>query len=114
VGLYRIPGHAGIRGNEIVDELSRDSSVQRFVGPEPFLGVSRQNIRRKIKCWMKNQHLLLWRGHCSAQRQARELIYGPKLATGSRLLSINRRQSRVVIGLLTGHNTLRRCNGAEK
>jgi hypothetical protein len=39
---------------------------------------------------------------------ARELISGPCLGTKSRLLSFNRMQSRVVTGLLTGHNTLRR------
>ena len=47
-------------------------------------------------------------GPCSTQRQARELISGPNLATGAQLLSFNRTQSRVVLGLLTGHNTLRR------
>jgi len=47
-------------------------------------------------------------GPCSTQRQARELISGPNLATRARLLSIHRTQSRVVIGLLTGPNTLRR------
>ena len=41
-------------------------------------------------------------------RQAQELISDPNLATGARLLSFNRTHSRVVIGLLTGHNTLRR------
>ena len=50
---------------------------QRFIGPEPFFGVSRQNIRKKMKRWMKNQHLALRRGPCSTQRQARELISGP-------------------------------------
>jgi hypothetical protein len=79
-----------------------------FVVSEPFLGVSRQHIRRKIKRLMENQHLRLWRGPCSKQRQAGELISGPDLVTRARLLSINRTQSRVVIGLLTGHNTLRR------
>ena len=38
VGLYWVPGHAGVRGNEIADKLARDGSVQRFVGPEPFSG----------------------------------------------------------------------------
>jgi len=57
---------------------------------------------------MQNQHLALWRGPCSTQRQARELISGPNLATGARLLSFNRTQTRAVIGLLTGHNTLGR------
>jgi ribonuclease HI len=83
VRLYWIPGHAGVRGNEIADRLARSGSGQRFIGPEPFLGVSRQNIRRKMKRWIKNQHLALWRGPCSTQRQARELISGPNLATGA-------------------------------
>ena len=57
---------------------------------------------------MENQHLALWRGPCSTQRQARELISDPDLATRARLLFFYRIQSRVVIGLLTGRNTLRR------
>ena len=44
VGLYRLPGHAGIRGNEIADELARGGSVLGFLGPEPALGVSRRDI----------------------------------------------------------------------
>jgi hypothetical protein len=71
-----------VTGNEITDELARDGSAQRFVVPEPVLGVSRQNIRRKIKRWIENKHLALWRGPCSTQREARELISGPDLATG--------------------------------
>jgi len=50
----------------------------------------------------------MWRGPRSTQRQAQELISGPDLATRARLLSFNRPQSRVVIGLLIGQNTLRR------
>jgi ribonuclease HI len=72
VELYWVPGHAGIRGNEIANKLASYGSVQRFVGPKPFLGVSRQNIRRKIKCWVENQHLVLWHGPCSTQKQARD------------------------------------------
>ena len=108
VRLYWVPDHAGVRGNEITDRLARSGSGQWFIGPEPYLGVSRQNVRRKMKHWMNNQHLALWRGPCSAQRQAQELISGPYLATGVQLLSLNRTQTRAVIGLLTGHNTLRR------
>jgi hypothetical protein len=50
----------------------------------------------------------LWAFRCTKQRQARELISVPNLATGARILSFNTTQSRVVIGLLTGHNTLKR------
>jgi hypothetical protein len=57
---------------------------------------------------MEKQHLAWWDGPCSTQRNARDLISAPNLAAGARLLSFNRTQSRVVIGLLTGHNILRR------
>jgi len=52
VRLYWAPGHAGVRGNEIADRLTRSGSGQRFIGPKPCLGVSRQNIRRKMKHWI--------------------------------------------------------------
>jgi len=70
VGLYLVLGHSGVRGNEIANKLARDVSVPKFVGPEPSLGVSRQNIRREIKHWMDNQHLARWRDLGSTQRQA--------------------------------------------
>jgi hypothetical protein len=70
VGLNWVPGHAGVRGNEIADRLAMSGSAQRFVGPEPFLGVSRQVLRRKMERWMEKQHLALWGGPCSTQRQA--------------------------------------------
>ena len=53
-----------------------------------------------MKCWMERQHPALWPSPCGTQRQARKLISGPNLATGARLLSFNRTQSRVVIGFL--------------
>ena len=88
--------------------LARAGFIQKFVGPEPPVGVSRQNIKVRIQRCVGNQHLVMWRGPCSTHRQARKLIWGPSVATKTGLLSFDRTQSRVVAGLLTGHNTLRR------
>jgi hypothetical protein len=90
------------------DELAREGAAHHFVGPEPAVGVSRQCIRRKIQCWLDRQHLVRWRGLAGTMRQAQELISGPHIAAKTALMSFNRAQSRVVTGLLTGHNTLRR------
>ena len=56
VGLYWVPGHAGVRGNEIANELARGGCSLKFVGAEPAFGVYRQDIRRRIRRWLVNQH----------------------------------------------------------
>jgi hypothetical protein len=108
VGLYWVPGHARVRGNEIASELARDGSVLEFAGPEPALGVSRQDIQRRIRLWLVNQHWIWWRSLGDTQRQDQELISGPRLGAKARVQSFNRTQFRAVTGLLNGHNTLRR------
>jgi hypothetical protein len=65
-------------------------------------------IKMRMKRWVDNQHLAMWCGPSSIQRQARKLILGPSPTIKTRLLSFRRTHSRVVTGLLTGHNTLRK------
>jgi hypothetical protein len=83
MGLYWVPGHAGLRGKEIADKLARGGSTQNFIGPEPSLGVFRQNISNKFQLWVDNQHLVMWCCPCSTQRQVRELTSGPSPAKKS-------------------------------
>ena len=103
VGLIWVPGHSGICGNEIADELAGEGSVHQVVEPEPALDVSGQ----KIKCWLTNQHIALWQGLTSTQTQTEQLVSGPNLAPKTRLLYFNRIQCRVVTGV-TVCNILRR------
>ena len=94
--LMSVIGRAGVRGNENADELARDGSVLKFVGPKLALGVSRQDIQRMIRRWLVNQHWIWWQDLGDTQRQARELILGPCLGVKARFLSFNRTQSRAV------------------
>jgi len=65
------------------------------------------NLKR-LNRWLINQHWASWHDLGNTQRQTRELISGPCPGIEVKFLSFNRTQSRVVTGLLTGHNTLRR------
>jgi len=56
-------------GSEIADKLAREGTLHQFVGPEPTLGICRQNTRN-MKRWMDNQDMGMWRGLISNQRQA--------------------------------------------
>jgi hypothetical protein len=76
------------------NKLITDSTVQKYVGPEPTLGVSRENIRRKIKSWIDNQHMAMWWGLISTQTHAQKLIWGTSLTAKTRLLSLNKTQSK--------------------
>jgi hypothetical protein len=106
-GLFGVPGHAGVLGNDISDELAMGASVLRFLGPKSAPRVSRRDRWRKVSRCLVIQHYARWRCLGYTQRQARKLILGPCLGAKARFLS-NRTQSRAVTGLLTGHNTLRR------
>ena len=86
----------------------RVGSVQGFLGPGPALGVSRQEIQKRLSRWLFNHHRARWRGLGDTPRQAQELISGPSLGAKEKFLSFNRTQARAVTGLLTGHNTPRR------
>ena len=44
-----MPGHTGIIGNEIVDELAKIDANIKFIGPEPFYGTSMCTIRADIR-----------------------------------------------------------------
>jgi len=92
----------------IADGLARGGIALRFLGTEPALGVSRRDLQKRLGRWLANQHGAQWQCLGDIQRQAREFISGPRLGTRAKFMTFNRIQSRVVTGLLTGHNTLRR------
>jgi RNase H. len=69
VGLFWVPGHSMVCGNEIANKLARDGTASLLGLNRPW-GYLGRISEKKIKCWMDNQHLALWWGFISTQRQA--------------------------------------------
>ena len=68
VGLFWVPGHSGVRGNEIADELTRDGSVLRFVGPEPMKPLP--TLFASVKLWLHSD-MRIWAPSSWSQRTLR-------------------------------------------
>lgn len=99
--LFWVPGHCGIEGNEMADELARQGSSNSFVGPEPFLGISKSATRQGILDWGREQIASIW-SKMRGLRQAKAFIT-PSPSITKKLLGLNRRELRTIAGLLTGH-----------
>jgi len=102
--LTWVPGHSGIYGNEKADQLARAGRI----GPEPALGIPFCLGRKRLRDWLRNKHLKSWRLETATKcRQARDLLGdspGEELASSVR--SLERRDARLAVQILTGHGTL--------
>lgn len=125
-----VPGHSDISGNEEADELARKGSESPPCAPEPILGVSGGTIKMAVKRRLESLFLQHWK-RADGLRYPKELLPGPSAKYCRDLLSLDRKGTRAVIALLTGHgpflhhlkrigvvdqidSTLCRCCGGEE
>lgn len=101
------PGHQGIEGNEIADELARKGADENFYGPEPSLPIPGSVTKRIISLKIRQEANTRWTSQQTC-RQAKIFIKNYDNKRTKELLSLNKKQIRIVIGMVTGHCELNR------
>jgi ribonuclease HI len=51
-----VPGHEGIAGNEMADQLVRTGSEHLFIGSEPACGISVGVSKKSVRDWTNGNH----------------------------------------------------------
>ena len=87
--------------------LAQQAASSDFIGPEPALGLSAMSTKRIIRKWSVCEQNKRWH-NLQGCRQAKQLMLGVNTRLSKYALRLPRRDVRILVGLLTGHNTLNR------
>jgi ribonuclease HI len=52
-----VPGHEGIAGNELADQLARTGSEYPFMGPEPACSISFGAAEKAVRNWLNRKYI---------------------------------------------------------
>ena len=103
-----IPGHEGIRGNEIADRLANIGTNQVIPNLDPTapnIPVATSVIKSLVKTWETNEHQIRW-DSTDEYRQTRIFISNVSKNYWKTISRLSRKDARWITQIITGHANL--------
>ena len=106
VTIYWVPGHFDVMGNERADLLAREGSNRPPYGPEPLVPIPYSSLKRTVGAWIQTEHNRVWSGG-TVGLSTKAVLPAIDATLTKTLLTLSRKDLRVVVHSLTQHNSLR-------
>ena len=104
--LSWVPGHSDIPGNERADELAREGSSTRPIGPEPFLPFPDAAVNNEINTYFHKKHISRYKKHTYSEKGMIPLL--AMLETYKyKLMCQSKHELKQLTWLYSGHSPLR-------
>ena len=107
VSIAWIPGHAGVHGNEVADNVAKSRSKSIIHGLEPFITVLYVSCVSTNKDWSTDRCKFMWNERKDCLRMKDSVGWTSSLLT-IRLLNLTRPQLNGVVQVLTRYCNLQR------
>lgn len=105
VNLVWVPGHSGVFGNEMADELARRGADEPPTGPSPMLPIPLRGINCHIDNFISNEIQKAW-DDAAGCKTAKSLLPLTSRSLATKLLNLKSADLALCVGLITGHTTL--------
>ena len=98
VVLVWVPGHVGVRGNKMADELARKGSEHAMCGPEPCIGTIKNAIKENANQRHTSEWMLM-----NGLKHSKKFINNITTGLRRNILAQERGNIRLLTVALTGH-----------